>query len=252
VKKPYYQDERVTLYHGDFRAVLPALGVRADLIVADPPYGETALEWDRWPKGWPGELIDHANSMWCFGSMRMFLTHSAEFADWKLSQDVVWEKHNGSGFAVDRFRRVHEAVTHWYRGEWRDVYHDVPRIHATYDAKGSTVNQRAAAPAHTGAIGGATYTNDGLRLTRSVLYAKSKQRTAINETEKPEAVLAPLIAYGCPAGGLVIDPFAGSASTLYAARSLGRRAIGVELREEQCEKAAERLSQATLDIFAAS
>lgn len=49
---PYYADEQVTLYLGDCREVLPALGVTADCIVADPPYGETSLAWDRWPDGW--------------------------------------------------------------------------------------------------------------------------------------------------------------------------------------------------------
>src|SRR3546814_7972972 len=58
------------------------------------------LAWDRWPDGWPALAAKVASSMWCFGSMRMFLDRAPEFADWKLSQDYVWEKHNGSGFAA--------------------------------------------------------------------------------------------------------------------------------------------------------
>lgn len=34
----YYQDDAVTLHHGDFREILPSLGMTFDLIVADPPY----------------------------------------------------------------------------------------------------------------------------------------------------------------------------------------------------------------------
>ena len=249
MQTPYYQDEMVSLYHGDFRVVLPALGVPADLIVADPPYGETALEWDRWPKGWPRELIDHGSSMWCFGSMRMFLTQVDEFSDWKMSQDIVWETHNGTGFATDRFRRIHEFATHWYRGDWGGIHHQVPR--ESYTGPDKHTRARDSRPTHTGTIGAHVYVDDGTRLARSIIRAKSV-RGGQHGTEKPEAVLLPLITYGCPPGGLVIDPFAGSSSTLYAARSLGRRAIGVELREEQCEKAAERLSQATLDIFGAA
>ena len=49
---PYYADDLVTLWLGDCREILPVLGVTADLMVADPPYGETPLAWDRWPDGW--------------------------------------------------------------------------------------------------------------------------------------------------------------------------------------------------------
>lgn len=243
----YYEDERVKLYLGDMREVLPALDTQADLIVADPPYAETSLAWDRWPDGWPAIAANVASSMWCFGSMRMFLDRASEFADWKLSQDVVWEKHNGSGFATDRFRRVHEIATHWYRGSWSGVHRDTPRLPATYDGKGRTISARAARPPHTGDIGGAIYSDDGLRLARSVLYAKSMQRAAIHPTEKPViGLLEHLITYACPPGGLVVDPFAGSGSTLDAARQSGRRAIGIERHEPYAEAAALRLSALTL------
>jgi site-specific DNA-methyltransferase (adenine-specific) len=185
--------------------------------------------------------------MWCFGSMRMFLDRRDEFADWKLSQDVIWEKHNGSGFAADRFRRVHELAMHWYRGDWRDIHHGTPRVPATYDSKGRTTSSRfASRTPHTGEIDATPYVDDGQRLARSVLYVKSMQRVAIHPTEKPLGILTPLLEYACPEGGLVLDPFAGSGSTLDAARQSGRRAIGIEAREEYCEAAARRLSALTL------
>lgn len=246
--EPYFADEHVALYLGDFREVLPDLGVSADLIVADPPYGETSLVWDRWPDGWPEMLAAHGRSMWCFGSMRMFLDRGHEFraSGWRLSQDVVWEKHNGSSGAADRFNRVHEFATHWYQGDWRSVYAKVP---VTLDATPRQV-RRKGRPAHWGEIGEHTYRSEdgGPRLMRSVIYARSEHGRAINETQKPTGIVEPLIEYGCPPGGLVIDPFGGSASTLAAARALGRRGIAVEMREEQCEAAALRLSQGVLQI----
>lgn len=72
-------------------------------------------------------------------------------------------------------------------------------------------------------------------------------RDPIHPTEKPGAILAPLIEYAVPVGGLVLDLFAGSASTLLAARTLGRRAVGIEASEAYCEAAAKRLS--VVDLF---
>ena len=248
---PYYADEHVALYLGDFREILPELGLVADLVVADPPYGETSLVWDRWPDAWPEMLAAHARSMWCFGSMRMFLDRGHEFAagGWRMSQDVVWEKHNGSGSASDRFKRVNEHAVHWYRGDWASIHASVP---TTPDATPRQV-RRKARPAHWGDIGEHAYRSEdgGPRLMRSVIYARSEHGRAINETQKPTGIVEPLIEYGCPPGGLVVDPFGGSCSTLVAARALGRRGVAVELREEQCQRAALRLAHAPLPIAGA-
>jgi site-specific DNA-methyltransferase (adenine-specific) len=70
----YYSDDSVRLIHGDMREIVPALDVTPDAVIADPPYGETSLTWDRWPDGWPTVLAGAGlRSLWCFGSMRMFL-----------------------------------------------------------------------------------------------------------------------------------------------------------------------------------
>jgi site-specific DNA-methyltransferase (adenine-specific) len=242
--KPYYQDDAVTLYHGDMRRVLPYLyDLEADCVVTDPPYGETSLAWDRWPDGWPDALLNHARSMWCFGSMRMFLDRATQFSAWKLSQDIVWEKHNGSGFAADRFKRVHEFALHWYRGSWSDIRHETPRELGGDGRK--HVRKRGLTP-HTGAIGDTGYTDDGMRLTRSVIYAASMQQRALHPTEKPVGVLTPLIEYACPPGGLVLDPFAGSGATAAAARLTGRQAVLIEADERYCEVISNRLAQAVL------
>lgn len=242
---PYYEDESVVLYIGDCKELLPVLGLAVDAVVTDPPYGETNLAWDRWPDGWPSIAATVTNSMWVFGSLRMFLDRRSEFDGWALSQDVVWEKHNGSGLHADRFRRVHEHAVHFYAGLWSDVHHDVP---VTHDATARAVRTKAKPAQWQGARGPSSYVSEdgGPRLMRSVLRVRSMHGRAIHPTEKPGGILDPLIRYAVPPGGVVLDPFAGSGSTLDAARAAGRRAVGIEIDERYAARAAARLAQGVL------
>lgn len=244
--EPYYQDDLVTLWHGKAEEILPTLG-RFDLAIVDPPYAETSLSWDRWIPGLPDLVADATDSMWCFGSMRMFLRYAPDFEGWKFGQDVVWEKHNGSGLHNDRFKRVHEHALHWYRGPWAEIYHETPK---TLDATARTVRQKARPVHHQGATGPRIYTSrdGGPRLMRSVIYQQSMHGRALHPTEKPAGILAPLMSYACPPGGSVIDPTAGSGSTLAIARLTGRRAVGIEVDERYCEVAAQRLDQGLVPL----
>ncbi len=238
--KPYFEEDGITIYYGDAREILPELP-SGNCVIADPPYNQTSLAWDVWPDGWL-ECV-RADSLWVFGTMRMFLLHASEIfaAGFSMSQDLVWEKHNGSSSAADRFRRVHEQMLHFYRGPWEDVYKSVP---TTPDATAKTV-RRKKRPPQWGEIGDSSYlsVDGGPRLQRSVIYEPSCHGYAVNETQKPIGIVRPLIEYSCPPGGLVVDPFSGSGTTLIAAREMGRLGIGIDSRESQCEEAAKRLSQ---------
>lgn len=239
----------VDLHRGDCRQVLKSWSpASVDLICTDPPYQETALEWDIWPTGWldaAARVIKPTGSMWCFGSLRMFLDRYHEFtgAGWKLAQEIIWEKHNGSGLLNDRFRRVHEIAVQFYRADsaWGDVY-KAPQF--THDAKARVV-RKSSQPQHLhGATGATVYRSEegGPRLMRSVIYARSEHSRAVHPTQKPVSLLLPLISYGCPPAGHVLDPFAGSGSTALACRILNLRCSVIEARDEYCAAIEERLS----------
>jgi site-specific DNA-methyltransferase (adenine-specific) len=248
--QPYYQSDTITIYRGDCLALLLQLGAGSvDVVITDPPYGDTALAWDTPVKRWLPLLepvLKASGSLWCFGSLRMFLSQAAEFAGWRLAQDVVWEKHNGSKFHADRFKRVHEHLVQFYPAstKWSAVY-KAPVT--TNDATRRSV-RRKQRPPHLGRIDSGYYRSEdgGPRLMRSVLYARSCHGYAVHPTQMPVEVVLPLMEYSCPPGGLVLDPFMGSGTTLVAARQSGRRAIGIEVEEQYCELAVKRLTERAL------
>lgn len=245
---PYYDSDGVTLYLGDCREILPLLPrEHFDLILADPNYGETKLDWDVRDMRWlqlAEPTLREAGSLWCFGSLRLFLGQAdLLLPTWKLAQDLVWEKHNGSNFLGDRFKRVHENAVQFYRRRtpWASIY---KKPVTTADASRRQV-RRKQRPPHMGDIGGGHYVSHdgGPRLARSVLYVPSCHGYALHPCQKPLGVLMPLIEYSCPPGGMLIDPTCGSGSALVAAKQMGRCAVGIEICEADCENAARRLTQ---------
>lgn len=240
-----YDVDGIQLWHGDHRDVLPTVAATAHLAMVDAPYGDTALPWDRLTTDWLSS-IDEAcaptAAAWVWGSMRYLWRAgpAAEAAGWTYSQDTVWEKHNGSGSAADRFRRVHEHTALVYRGPWADLPID-PQYSADATARQVRRKQR---PMHWGEIGESAYQTEdgGPRLMRSVMFERSAHGSALHPTQKPEGITRSLIQYACPPGGLVVVPYAGSATDLVAARAAGRRAVGVELDAKYIERALRRLN----------
>lgn len=219
-----------------------------DCILADPPYGETSLRWDSWPVGWVSEaarVLKPTGSMWCFGSFRMFLERRDEFtaAGLVISHEVVWEKHNGSGLFNDRFRRVHELAVHFYKARtgWAGVYRQPQH---TNDAIARTVRKKGRPAQWIGATAETVYRSEdgGPRLMRSVIFCRSEHGRALHPTQKPVGIIAPLLAYACPPGGTVLDPFGGAGSTGIAARMFGVSATLIELNPEYVEIARQRIA----------
>lgn len=215
---PYYQDEHVTLYHGDCLELTGWLA--ADVLVTDPPYG-MALR-----SGWNGELGDleiqgDDSTDERDEAIRLWGTRAAlAFGRWSVPRPagvkavLTWEKgdHTGMGDLNLPWKPTTEEI--YVLGSWPQ----------RLVGRNSSVLRHMAPPP-----------------------AKSKGRW--HPTEKPVSLMVALID---ATQGVVADPFAGSGTTLVAAKQLGRRAIGVELEERYCEVIATRLSQGVLDFGGAA
>jgi site-specific DNA-methyltransferase (adenine-specific) len=221
VTEPYFADDLVTLFLGDCREITEWLA--ADVLVTDPPYGRGWRQGRHWNAnhtddrhgGIDGDLDtavrDAALAMW---GDRLALV----FGDLMLAPPP------GNKLTLI-YRKPPNAGTRGAMGGWRR------------DAEGIYM----LGPWPSGLGGQSSIIATGQRSQGLQLQGRYGHPHA-----KPVDVMEALIA-ACPPG-VIADPFAGSGSTLVAARNLGRTAIGVEIDEKYAEQAARRLSQATLGM----
>jgi site-specific DNA-methyltransferase (adenine-specific) len=227
---PYYADDKVTLWHGDCRENTAWL--EADVLVTDPPYG---IGWKRGSGTGPRSLAGLADPGHAgIANDEDTSARDEVLATWGVRpglvfgsfyvpppalacQWLVFRKWGNSGIvgSTTGWRRDAEPI--FVTGTW-------PKRNARWSSVVSA----------TGGVGN----------------VHAPQRKYDHPHAKPVNVMEELID-ACPPG-TIADPFAGSGSTLVAARNLGRRAIGVELEERYCEVIARRLAQDCLDFGSVS
>ena len=116
---------------------------------------------------------------------------------------------------------------------WDKVYHGMGDTKAAF------------APSHENivfAIKG-KYSFPGSRPKDLVTFPKINSSKMVHPTEKPVGLLANLISSVTKPGDLILDPFAGSGSTLVAAKKTGRRFIGIELDDDYFVTAQRRIEE---------
>ena len=202
----YYEGDGVTLYLGDCREVRAWLD--ADVLVTDPPYGMG------YQSRYSGDRVvgDHDTAVRDAVLALWTGKPALLFGSWRNQRPpcdtlLVWDKGEESSLGHPVFFSAHEEI-YVIGGGWQG-----PRRSNVIRVNGLT-------------RGG------GLR------------KTLNHPTPKPVSLMEVLLEY-CPPG-VIADPFAGSGSTLLAARAQGRRAIGVEVEERYCELIALRLAQGDL------
>jgi site-specific DNA-methyltransferase (adenine-specific) len=209
---PYYADDLVTIYHGDCRALGLSIETPAAL-VSDPPYG---MRWDNSVSIGPNGKGATGTRASRYGERIVGDDEPFDPAAWlDFAEVILW----GSNHYAQRLPVGTTLV-------WLKRYDD---------ALGSYLSDAEVAWEKGG---------HGVYCFRETGYKGNEER--YHPTQKPIALMRWCI--GRTTSPLVIDPFAGSGTTLRAAKDLGRRAIGIEIEERYCEIAARRCSQEVLGL----
>lgn len=215
--KPYYQDDAVTIYHGDCREILPLLP-KVDLVLTDPPYlleaKGGALGRKRgyeeslagMTNGFDTSILSNFSDWMCFCAKDQLieLMRLASCGHrWML---LTWNKPDPTPLCNGNYLPDTEYIVHSFT-KLHGGYHDRSRF---------------------------TVLRGGEKL--------------FHPTGKPLELVGRLLRVGCSEGATVLDPFMGSGTTLRAAKDFGRKAIGIEIEEKYCEIAAKRMSQEVFDF----
>jgi DNA modification methylase len=223
---PYYQDDSVTIYHGDALELLPQLPQgRAMAVVTDPPYIIGAVSagnlnsksggWADmmnsalWYTAWYQEIariLRGAGSFWTFLNWRTVpvVMRAATDARLPITSLLVWDKDTLGPGGPQGLRPSYELVALMAQPQF-------------------VLPDRGV--------------SDVWRFPRSYKYHG-------HPAEKPEPLVRRILAEcQMDQGAVVLDPFLGSGTTAAAAKSLGLRCIGIEAEESWCEVAARRCAQ---------
>jgi len=227
---PYYQEGGITIYHGDCREILPDIPAGSvDLVLTDPPFFMPATHYQsrvHHQRAWGDTSILKAfaedfiaksvRTMRDTGHFLVFCNHESFcvfypvlYGQFDFLKSLVWDKgHVGLGRV---WRNQHELI-----------------IAARWSSS--------------------IFVEDGELRADVLKYAATPPSSRLHPVEKPTPMLADLLRVTVGRGGVVCDPFAGSGTTLEAAKLHEHSAIGIEIEERYCEIAANRLAQGVFDF----
>lgn len=243
--KPYYQDEWVTLYHGEALAILSELPAASfGGLITDPPYssggkfrGDRCLVESKAKylkkqsaakfQPFSGDARDQRgwtfwSTLWLSEGCRLLSTggYAEVFTDWR-QLPCLTDVFQAAGLTW-------RGICPWDKGPGARAphkgYHRHQCEYMVWGTKGPCLKRTDAGPA--------------AGCFRYPTLSKEKK----HPTAKPIHLLADLVKF-LPAAGTILDPFAGSGTTLAAARWLNRKAVGIEIDEHSAEIAAQWLEE---------
>lgn len=229
--EPYYQDDAVTLYHGDCRKVLPLLGP-FDAAITDPPYGV----------GLVTKTSDFRGSK--------HFDNGASLKASTLYDDDPATIRNLLGEAIPLMLAKAERAVVFCGARMLWHYPEPRAIGCVYSANGAGRSPWGFQCMHPILYYGSDpFLVDGQGSRPNSFADGQPNREVIDHPcPKPLSWMQWVVARASRAGEVIVDPFAGSGTTLRAAKNLGRKAIGIEIEERYCELAVTRLAQEVLAL----
>lgn len=239
MRQPYYEDSHVTLYHGDCLEVMEAIkGV--DLVFTSPPYNLL--------NSTGNGMKDGRGSKW----EKSVLRQGYEVHDDNMphQQYVEWQKQCLAGM----WNSLSENGAIFYNHKWRvqnGLLQDRADIVSSFPVRQIIIWQRK---------GGINFNSSYFLPTYEVIYMIAKPHFRLapktnaygdiwsipQDRGNPHPASFPIAlaerAISATTGNLILDPFAGSGTTLLAAKQLQKKVIGIEKSEQYCELAATRIS----------
>lgn len=243
----YYQDDFVTLYHGDARLIYPELDHPwLDLddvgcLILDPPYDDAELvEWSGTLRRFESELVftDPRN----LGSVTSLFGPPA----WVFTWDTMagWSVGPRRPVTQTKFALWYGAIDQYERDGV--LWGEAPPARNHPSTKQVPLDGRRLTDLYRESLRWLHYPGAGNGSAGSERFGK-RQGESVLRHAKPVGWLRCLIG-NTSAGGAVFDPFSGSGSSLQAAKELGRKAIGIEISEAACEFTVRRLAQESLAV----
>jgi len=270
---PWLQDDDLILYQGDAVEQLCQLSDGSvDMVATSPPFyglrdygvdGQIGLE--KTPEQWAARLVS------VFQEVRRILRDEGTFwievgdtwvdkeligapwilsfalsnDGWKRRQEIIWEKPNAMPESTtDRPTRSHSTI--FLFSKQPSYFYDADVLREPYIMDGRRITTVTGGSGSEQHRNGERWPNPNGANARSVWTIPTEPTPFAHFATWPQALVKRMILAGCPEGGTVLDPFAGSGTTLLAARALGRRSIGVELSEEYCKLISTRTQQLSL------
>lgn len=215
--KPYFEEDGITIYHGDCREVLPEL--QADALVSDPPYG-ISYSPGRGGKGWFPNGKTFTGDDLIVGDAEPFDPRGLL----SFERVVLW----GANHYADKLPPMPSWIV------W-DKRCDNALSNDFADCEMAWTNQGGPARVFR-------------HLWNGLLKDSERGERRLHPAQKPLALMAYVVSKYTEEFDVVLDPFMGSGTTLRAAKDLGRRAIGIEIEEKYCEIAAKRLAQKVFEF----